>query len=166
MTDHDPRPSWTPPTAPLYPYGPPPPYGPAPIEVRVEVPVPAGRGLAITGVVLGGLALLAMVLVGLFVVALAFVGLDDGVSNSCGYGPVRGTIAPDKGTALAGAALAAEVTTKVTDDCGEPESIVCPATEKVAQDVTTVCHGTDLGEDATFVVFFEDASGDYTLLEI
>ncbi len=154
---------------PLEPYGAPPPTpvwpGP-PIEVRVAAPAPAGRGLAITGVVLGGLALLGMLLVGLLVVAFAFVGAGEDEGGSCTYAPVRGTIAPVTGNALTGTALAAEVTSKITDDCGEPEGVACPATAKVAKDVTTVCHGTDYGEDSAFVVFFEDDLGSYTLLEI
>ena len=146
------------------PYGAPPAVAPGwagpPIEVRVVAPAPAGRGLAIVGVVLGGLAVLGMLVVGVLV--LGGKGEDSGPG---GYGPVRGTIAPT-GRGLTGAALAAEVTTKVADDGGEPEGVVCPETTKVAQDVTTVCHGTDYGEDSAFVVLFEDAQGAYTLLEI
>lgn len=144
--------------APAYPA-----YVGPPIEVRVAaVPAP-GRGLAVVAVVLASLALLGVLLLG---VGLAgFAGLtDDGGGG--GYGPLRGTIAPTTGTRLAGQALADEVSAKIRDDGGEPEGITCPDTAKVAQDVTTVCHGSDLGEDSAFVVFFEDAKGSYTLLEV
>lgn len=166
MTDHDPHQPWTPHAAPFYPYGPPPAYAPPPIEVRVEAPTPSGRGLAIAGVMLGGLALLGVLLLGVFVVAMTFVGGDAGAGGGGYYGPMRGTIAPVKGRPLAGPALADEVSRKVHDDGGDAEGVVCPATAKVAKDVTTVCHGTDDGQDSSFVVFFEDAAGNYTLLEI
>lgn len=176
----DPHPGWSAPPSyggapgaygagrPLEPYGPiaAPAYAGPPIEVTVAAPPAGGRGLAVTGVVLGGLALLGVLLLVVVVVVFTFVGFDD-ESGGGGYaGPMRGTIAPATGSALTGTELAAEVTRKVTDDGGEPEGITCPATAKVAQDVTTVCHGTDYGMDSAFVVFFEDAKGSYTLLEI
>ena len=150
-------------TAPLQPYGAPSPFPAAPIEVRVVGGATPGRGLAIAGVVLGGLALLGVLLLGVFALVVTFAG-DEGGGGY--YGPMRGTVAPVKGSPLTGSALAEEVTRKVRDDGGLPEGVSCPATLKVAQDVTTVCHGTDDGEDSSFVVFFEDAQGDYTLLEI
>ena len=121
-----------------------------------------GRGLAVAGVLLGGPALLGMLLMALAL--FVFVGWDDDQGGG-GYGPMRGTIAP-AGHALTGQALADEVASTVRDDGSKPEAITCPATPKLAQDVTTVCHGTDFGEDSAFVVFFEDATGDYTLLEL
>jgi len=131
-----------------------------PIEVRLTGQSGQGRGLAITGVVLGGLGLLAGGVALVAALALGFLG---------GPGPgtygLRGTVSPNDG-ALTGTVLADEVSRTITDDGGEPEDVTCPATVKVAQDVTAVCHGTDYGDDVTFVVFFEDAQGRYTLLEI
>ena len=171
MTENDPRSPWAPhppvpPAAASYGYLPPAAYGPSPIEVRVEAPRPAGRGLAIAGVVLGGVALLGVVLLGVFAFVITFLGPLDGGGGGGYYGPMRGTIAPVKGSPLTGPALADEVTRTVRDDGGYPEGVVCPATAEVAQDVTTVCHGTDDGVDTSFVVFFEDATGAYTLLEV
>ncbi|SEP98677.1 hypothetical protein [Microlunatus flavus] len=134
---------------------------PHPIEVRLLGHVGAGRGLAVTGVVLGAAALLAALLA-LLVALFAFgVGADPGPGT---YG-LRGTLAPVKGV-VAGTALADEVSRKITEDGGVPEGLACPVEVKVAQDVTAVCHGTDYGDPATFVVFFEDARGAYTLLEV
>ncbi|MGI3784789.1 MAG: DUF4333 domain-containing protein [Janthinobacterium lividum] len=171
MTDHDPRTPWTDHAAPLDPYGPshaylPPAYGPPPVEVRQEAPAPAGRRLAITGVVLGGLALLGVLLLAAFALATTFLGpLDDG-SGSGGWTPTRGTIGPSAGAGLDGAELAGEIERQVRDEGGDPEDVRCPATAEIAQDVTTVCHGDVDGDEYAFVVFFEDATGDYTLLEI
>lgn len=134
---------------------------PRPIEVRLLGQPAPGRGLAVTGVVLGGLALLGA-LVALVAALSAFAFSGDPVGSTYG---LRGTLAPAKGT-VAGPALAAEVTRKITEDGGEPAGLTCPGTVKVAQDVTAVCHGTDFGGPATFVVFFEDAGGAYTLLEV
>ena len=68
--------------------------------------------------------------------------------------------------ASSGSALADEITTKLEDDGSEPEGITCPDTAKVGKDITTVCHGTDFGDEAAFVVFFEDDEGAYTLMEV
>ena len=135
-------------------------YGVTPVQVHVTTPAAPGRGLAVTGVVLASVALVVAV------VALALGGVSALSDDSAGVYGLRGTIAPVRGGALAGSTLAAEVAAKVSEDGGDPEGISCPATVKVAQDVTTVCHGSDYGEDSTFVVFFEDAHGAYTLLEI
>lgn len=177
MPDHDQRPPWA--DQPSQPYagwqthgGPPPaafaPYGtlpvPPPAPVEVQVVTPATRGLALAGVVLGGLALLGVLL--LTVLGLAtYLGLD-GSGGSGGWGPTRGTVAPSSSSALDGPALAAEIERRVSDDGGDPDGIVCPATPRVAQDVTTVCHGDVDGDEWAFVVFFEDAQGRYTLLEV
>jgi hypothetical protein len=170
VTDHEPPSPWAPHTfaqpASLSPYGPPPAYGPTPIEVRLQVPPTSARGMAVAGVVLGGLALLGVLLLGVFAVVVTFFGPFDDGGGGGGYGPMRGTVASVKGSPLSGQTLADEVTRRVRDDGGYPEGISCPGTVEVAQDVTTVCHGTDDGEDSSFVVFFEDASGVYTLLEI
>jgi len=131
----------------------------APVQVHVTTAA-APRGLAVAGVILAALALV------LAIVALAVGGFSTfGGDPGGGYG-LRGTITPTSGKALSGSALAAEVAAKVTEDGGEPAGITCPATAAVAQDVTTVCHGSDYGESSTFVVFFEDDKGSYTLLEI
>jgi hypothetical protein len=136
-------------------------YPVPPVQVHLTTPAGPGRGLAVAAVVLAGLALLVALL------ALAVGGVAALAGDSSGgYGQLRGTITPAKGGALTGSALAKEVATKVSEDGGEPEGITCPATAKVAQDVTTVCHGSDYGENSTFVVFFEDGKGAYTLLEI
>jgi hypothetical protein len=134
-------------------------YGVPPVHVHVTTPATPGRGLALTGVVLAGLALLVALL------TLVVVGVSGFASNPGGGYGLRGTIAPVQ-RGLTGPALAAEVATKISEDGGDPEGISCPATTRVDQDVTTVCHGSDYGQDATFVVFFEDATGAYTLLEI
>jgi hypothetical protein len=115
----------------------------------------------VAGVVLAGLALL-VALLALLVGGVSAVAGDAGG----GYGPMRGTIASDSGRGLTGPALAAEVVSKVSEDGGEPEGISCPRTTRVAQDVTTICHGFDFGAASTFVVFFEDDQGAYTVLEI
>jgi hypothetical protein len=131
-----------------------------PVQVHVTAAAAPRGGLAVVGIVLAGLALV-LALVALVVGAFLALASDPGG----GYG-LRGTITPMNGRALTGPALAAEIATKVSEDGGEPEGITCPATAKVAQDVTTVCHGSDYGTSSTFVVFFEDARGAYTLLEI
>jgi len=136
------------------------PVAAAPIEVRLTGQPAPGRGLAITGVVLGGLGLLAGGMALVVALALGFMGDPGGGS----YG-IRGTVSPTGG-ALTGSALADEVSRRITDDGGAPEDVTCPATVRVAQDVTAVCHGTDYGDDATFVVFFEDDRGAFTLLEV
>ena len=141
-------------------------YAGPPIEVRVSAPAAPGRGLAVTGVVLGGLALLGVVVIGFFALFAVVGSFIDDPGGGGGYGPLRGTIAPVTGSALTGPALADEVTKQVLNDGGSPEGLTCPATAKVAQDVTTVCHGMDDGVDSAFVVFFEDGLGSYTLLEV
>lgn len=152
----------------LNPYGPPHPahaYAGPPLEVRVATPPAAGRGLSYLGVVLGGLALLGVLLTVVFLFASSAVDDLDGGGGH--YAPMRGSVAPAAGgTALTGDALASRVTQTVRDDGGYPEGITCPATPTVAQDVTTVCHGRDDGVESAFVVFFEDAGGSYTLLEL
>ena len=137
------------------------PYAGPPIEVRVAAVPAASRGLTVVAVVLASLALLGVLLLG--VVLVGFLGADGGGGGS---GPLRGTIAPATGARLTGQALADEVSARIRDDGGDPAGITCPDTPKVAQDVTTVCHGSDLGADSAFVVFFEDAKGSYTLLEV
>ena len=134
---------------------------PRPIEVRLLGQAGSSRGLAVTGVVLGALALVGSLLA----VVLAFGAFAFGEDSGGGPYGIRGTVAPTKG-AVTGSALAAEVTRKIVEDGGEPDDLVCPQTAKVAQEVTVVCHGTDYGGPATFVVFFEDAKGAYTLLEV
>ena len=131
-----------------------------PIEVRLTGQPGQGRGLAIAGVVLGGLGLLAGGMALVVALAVGFMGDPGGGS----YG-IRGSVSPTAGT-LTGTVLADEVSRRIADDGGEPEDVTCPATVKVAQDVTAVCHGTDYGDDATFVVFFEDDRGAFTLLEV
>ena len=177
MTDHDPRAPWSGPPAPLDPYGPshaylsgaaygPPPVGGPPVvPAPTATTAPAGRRLAMTGVVLGGLALLGVLLLGLYALTSTFLGSDDG-SGSGGYEPTRGTIGPSSGAGLGGAELAGEISRQVRDEGGDPEGVTCPDTAEVAQDVTTVCHGDVDGAEYAFVVFFEDAKGDYTLLAI
>ena len=152
----------------LNPYGTPHPahaYAGPPLEVQVATPPPAvGRGLSYVGVVLGGLALLGVLLTVVFLFASS--GIDD-LDGGGDYPPMRGSIAPAAGgTAITGNVLASRVTQTVRDDGGYPEGITCPATPTVAQDVTTVCHGRDDGVESAFVVFFEDAKGNYTLLEL
>lgn len=180
MPDHDDRPPWAgAPTqpyagwtgyadqpghpAPLTPYGP---YGPPaptsdPVDVRVVGTATGSRGLAIAGVAMGGVALLGVLLLAVFV-GLTLAGPD----GSGGWGPTRGTVAPSSGSSLDGPSLAAEIERQVTDEGGAPEGISCPSTPRVAQDVTTVCHGDVDGEEWAFVVFFEDTQGRYTLLEV
>jgi hypothetical protein len=132
-----------------------------PLEVRLTGQPAQGRGLAIAGVVLGGLGLVAG---GTALVVALVLGLMGGPGGGAYYG-LRGTVSP-VGGALTGTVLAAEVSRTVSDDGGEPDDVTCPATVKVAQDVTAVCHGTDYGDDAAFVVFFEDDRGAFTLLEV
>jgi hypothetical protein len=135
-------------------------YGVPPVQVNLTAPAGPGRGLAVVAVILGAMALVVAV------VALVVGGMSAlGGGAGGGYG-LRGTIAPAKGSAVTGPALAAEIATRVTQDGGDPEGITCPATAKVTRDVTTICHGLDWGLDTTFVVFFEDETGSYTLLEI
>ena len=132
----------------------------APLEVRLLSQPGASRGLATAGVVLGGVALLAALLA----LLVAVFGFAAGGDPGGPYG-IRGTLAPVKG-GLSGPALADEVTRKITEDGGEPADLSCPKAVTVAQDVTAVCHGSDFGDPATFVVFFEDDRGAYTLLEV
>lgn len=181
MPDHDDRPPWAgapaqpyagwtgygeqpghpAPLTPYGPYGPPAPTSPAPVDVRVVGAATGTRGLALAGVVLGGAALLGVLLLGVLGLVTS---LDPGGSGS--WGPTRGTVAPSSGSSLDGASLAAEIERRITDEGGAPEGITCPSTPKVAQDVTTVCHGDVDGDEWAFVVFFEDTEGRYTLLEV
>lgn len=78
---------------------------------------------------------------------------------------MRGTVAPAKGS-LTGPAMAAEVTRTIAEEGGEADDLVRPASTEVDRDVTVVCHGTDHGDPATFVVLVEDAKGACTLLEV
>ena len=179
MPDHDDHPPWAgaptqpyagwtgyaeqpeqpAPLSPYGPYGPPAPATPAPVDVRV-VGGPAGvRGLAVAGIATGGVALLGVLLLAVFVL------VTSGSGDPGGWGPVRGTVTPVSGS-LDGPTLAAEIARQITDEGGDPEGITCPSTPKVAQDVTTVCHGDVDGDEWAFVVFFEDAEGRYTLLEL
>lgn len=183
MPDHDPRPPWAnqpthahggwpgsvghpgqhpQPGVGFTPYGPAPAHTQAPVDVRVVAAPAGGRGLALVGAVLGGAALLGVLLLG--VALVAFVALSE--TGGSGWGPTQGTVAPSAGRSLDGPTLAAEISRQVTDEGGDPEGITCPATVKVAQDVTTVCHGEVDGDEWAFVVFFEDAEGRYTLLEV
>lgn len=132
---------------------------PAPIEVRLSTPPSRGRSLALAGLAAGGLALL--VALGTLVVVLVTIV---GPGGGGGYG-LRGTVVPERG-AVSGPALAEEIVAKIAEDGGEAEDVTCSSSVKVAQDVTAVCHGTDFGSRATFVVFFEDERGAYTLLEL
>jgi hypothetical protein len=50
--------------------------------------------------------------------------------------------------------------------CGDVSDLRRPDTPSVAQNVTTVCHGMISGSAYAVVVFFEDASGRFTLLPV
>ena len=179
MPDHDDRPPWAGPDpavrglggydqrpeqpVPLSPYGPygaPVPRSPAPVDVRVVGAATGTRGLALAGVAMGGVALLGVLLLAVFV-GVTLLGPD---GSAAGGNPRhrRAFVGQQPGRTVARRRDRAPGHRRG----GVPEGISCPSTPKVAQDVTTVCHGDVDGEEWAFVVFFEDAEGHYTLLEV
>ena len=132
----------------------------APAATALVPPPVGGRGLLITSIVLASAALAAVLGV---VVWLAATGgpLGDGG----GYAPLTGQVAP-RGGAVSGEDLAAVVRQRIRDDGGSPTRMNCPDTPTVAHSTTTVCHGVIDEDDWAVVVFFEDSSGNYTLLPI
>jgi uncharacterized protein DUF4333 len=117
-------------------------------------PAPRSRlalGLAVTSLLLSLLALVAVVAIG----ALLFLGGGDE--------PLTGQIPGVQGQSLPGPGLAAAVRGRIQADGGDVTAMTCPATPRVAQGVVTVCHGQIDGGAWAVVVYFEDASGTYTL---
>jgi hypothetical protein len=119
----------------------------------------AGRGLAITAVVLSALALLGVLAVALLVLVLA--GTTD---EDVAYGPLTGQLpASTDGGLVPGDTLAAAVSDRITQDGGDVSRMDCPETPKVGQGIVTVCHGVISLSDYAVVVYFEDKDGRFTL---
>lgn len=138
-----------------------PPHVPLPPAGTTFAPTPPPRtsGLAVVAVVLAALAL-----VGVVVTAL-WTGLGEGGDDDYGYGPLTGQLAVRDG-GVPGVDLAAAVRSEVEGDGGYVTRMNCPDTPRVAQNVTTVCHGVVDESDWAMVVFFEDTGGSYTVLPV
>jgi hypothetical protein len=131
---------------------------PGPGPAFVPQPAPTRSRLPVVATVLAATALAAVfgVIVWLISAGPPLPGGDFG-------GPLTGQVAV-RGTTLPGADLASEVRQRIRDDGGDPSEMTCPDTPAVRQGVTTVCHGVIDEDDWAIVVFFEDSSGNYTLL--
>lgn len=110
-----------------------------------------GRGLAIAAIIMSSIALLAVLL--LAVVALAFPFT----------GSASGNVTLGAGEGLGGGSLEQAVRSALTTAGSEVSAMDCPDTETVDQGVVSICHGTMDGSDWNFVVFFESASGNFTV---
>lgn len=133
-----------------------PPAPPAP-----PATAPRSSALLVTSLVLAAAALAGVLGV---VVWLAAGGTPGGAGGG-GWAPLTGQVAARGGT-LSGEDLATAVRQRIRDDGGSPTRMTCPDTARVAQNVTTVCHGVIDEDDWAVVVFFEDTSGNYTLLPV
>ena len=153
-------------------YGPssPPGYGPPAYPAPVSAPpgyapAPASpvrtSGLVVAAFVLATTALLGML--GM-VVWLVGSGGDLGGGDDGSTSPLRGTVPVAVSGAVSGPALAEEVRRRIREDGGDPTQLSCPDTARVAQGITTVCHGVIDSEDWNLAVFFESAAGAYSLL--
>ena len=131
---------------------------PGPGAAFVPQPVPTRSGLPVTATVLAAAALAGVlgVIVWLVAVGAPLPGEGNG-------GPLTGQVAVRR-TTLSGEDLASAVRQRIRDDGGDPSQMTCPDTPAVYQGVTTVCHGVIDEDDWAIVVFFEDSSGNYTLL--
>ena len=147
-------------------------YGPQPTSGPVTPPGPmlvgpasnAYRGLTIAAFVMSALALLGVVAIAALglLASLGPFGPGDGTGGTVpltGTLPSTTTLAP-----LSGDDLQRGVSTRITQDGAGAVDMTCPQTRQVAQNVTTVCHGTIDGDEWAVVVFFEDADGAFTLL--
>jgi hypothetical protein len=131
---------------------------PGPGAAFVPQPVPTRSGLPVTATVLAATALAGVLGVIVWLIAVGAPLPGDGPG-----GPLTGQVAV-RGTTLSGADLASAVRQRIRDDGGDPSQMTCPDTPAVYQGVTTVCHGVIDEDDWAIVVFFEDSSGNYTLL--
>lgn len=142
---------WAPP-APVFVPGQPMPFTPAPHAYAAPKSSRPAFVLSIISLVVAVVSLLGMLLM-----AAAMFGGGSA-------GPLTGTVpSVTAGSALSGEALASAVSVRIEDDGGQAEGMTCPETPKVEQGVVTVCHGQIDGEDWAVIVFFEDATGKYTL---
>lgn len=149
-----------------YPSGPYPggyamPPGPTPPFAPAQPLAPQRRSvLPIVSLVISLIALLAVVGIG--------VGLASGALGPSGGddAPLTGQLGKTPTGPVRGDELANEVTAIIADDGGDVSDLRCPDTPAVAQNVTTVCHGTISGSAYAVVVFFEDVSGRFTLLPV
>jgi hypothetical protein len=143
---------------------------PTPYDARHPVPYPvqqtapkAGRGLAITSLVLSAVALLGVLVVAALVL-ITGASAGPGTAGPGTGGPLTGQLSrAPSGDALPGATLATDVSHRITSDGGDVTRMDCPATARVAQGVVTVCHGAISGSDYAVVVYFEDRDGRFTL---
>lgn len=144
--------------------GPPPPPGASSQWYPALPPPPAptahaGRGLAITALVLSAVALLGVLAVAVGLM-FAMAPADDGFSS----GPLTGQLSTSThGGGVTGDTLAEAVGDRITQDGGDVSRMDCPETPKVGQGIVTVCHGVISMSDWAVVVYFEDEEGRFTL---
>lgn len=139
---------------------PPPPYAPgnpmpfAPVPHAYAAPKSSRPALVLSII---SLVVAVVSLLGMLLMAAAMFGGGS-------VGPLTGTVpSVTPGSALTGEALASAVSSRIEDDGGQVDAMTCPETPKVEQGVVTVCHGGIDGGDWAVIVFFEDATGKYTL---
>ena len=131
---------------------------PGPGAAFVPQPAPTRSRLPVTATVLAAAAL-----AGVLGVIVWLVAVGAPLPGEASGGPLTGQVAV-RGTTLSGEDLASAVRQRIRDDGGDPSRMSCPDTAAVRQGVTTVCHGVIDEDDWAIVVFFEDSSGNYTLL--
>lgn len=152
-----------PPHQPYAPYAVPPPYGYA----QPPVGSPRSTGLnpwaaGAIGVVVGmGLTFIGMTVVPMLFFGLAFGGFgsfDEGFP-----GPPSGRVEVAADGSVGGEALA-----EALEDEGDYyyEDVSCPATARVATDVTTICRGNDGVDDLRIVVVFEGDDGRFRTADL
>jgi uncharacterized protein DUF4333 len=125
--------------------------------------------LALVAAILAGLALLGVVGLGALVLGQDAMGDADWLDEESGAGPTMTGVLPSShrvGTGLDGQGLVKAITPVIENDFGSVDSLTCPATGPVTQNVTTVCHAMIDDEEWAVVVFFEDPTGHFTLLPI
>lgn len=111
------------------------------------------------GVVIGGLlgVLLAWLLPMLFFMVLGFGA----------FGPVDGPMtSPSRVDVAADGSVSGEALAQALMDSGWYEDMTCPATPKVATDVTAICTGTDGFMDLRVVVVFRGDSGSFSVADL
>lgn len=125
------------------------------------VPRQRGRGLAIAAIIMSSIALLGLLVLG----GLAAWLISTAASS--GDAPVTGTVRSlslGQDGRLDAGSLEEAVRSAMGHQGGQVSSLDCPDTPEVAQGVVSVCHGEMDGSDWAFVVFFESAGGNFTIM--
>ena len=121
--------------------------------------------LPVVSLVISLAALLGVVVLSLGLIDLAG-GMDDGDLDGAQDGPLIGQLAKTPTGQLRGADLADQVTKVMASNNWDVSDLRCPYTTSVAQNATTVCHGTIDSQAWAVVVFFEDHDGRFTLVPV